>query len=1049
MMLSSTGSNVPHLPSLTIDRIRLLEKLQVATQRKLTLIVAPPGYGKTTLIAQYAGASLHPIAWHSVEEKERDLPNLVEHCLVALSAIMPNIQDIELKTGLPPREVATCLTDHLRNTLSTKIIYVMDDIHHLVGSSGCEEWLRAFIAGLPSTLHLILIGRTVPHLPLSEMIARREAQAIGQEDLRFTFHEVGELAKKAEQDLSAIEVQTTISRLNGWPAGTVLALQPLPSDIQDMLFNGRSGPEALFDSLAEIMLQAQISYLRDFLLASSTLNRMTPTACEGALRLSDSAKYLTEALNRSLFISPVSGGMIYHPLFRQFLQSRLKNQRPELYIRLHADAGHWFEADNRLDEAFEHYIAAELWSEAASIAERAAQTYLSQGKSETILHWRHQLSQTAVKTPRLHHTIALIHTERYEYLLARAALAKAAEDFQGIGEEDGLTKVTLLESTIHNRCGEYRQAIDLAAPIAYQASMPDNLRGYALSTLGIAHLQLGDILLALQNLEAALPLWRATSDAYSISQLLLSLQFAYTRLGRFTEAARCLQEVVSIRRALGSNVGLAMGLNNLGYQYHLLGDYDQALLAFQEGLQITSRTPETHAESYLLWSMGDLQRDRGAFAEADSFYRKSLQVIGGNEPALQCSVTVSLATLRRWEGELDDALSLGQNAGVLAEKYNLAIEQLRAEALVWTIHAQQGKAELAARQLDSIAESLQQRQAQARLIHTLGLCAYVALLNSNEAAAHEYLKSAITSVNHSANLQPLAAETLHSPLLKRYVLSHMQKYDSLIQEIQKLEHAQLKTDRSERKNRTPDPLPTYSLRVWTLGQERFERDGQIIPLSAWSAASARELFFFLLFQGAATREKIALEFWPDSSTHQVRKKFHTTLRRLRDASGANVVLFQDEVYCINPAIEIWCDAHEFEAGLQQARLTSPLIAHTENILRRTVDLYQGDFLIAYDKNWILAHREALHQEYLEALLALGQCVHIRGNPQEAINYFKRALTIDAYREDTYRALIRCYADIGERTLIRRLLENLTRLLRNELGVEPSIETLTLVQSALA
>src|SRR5689334_19163356 len=117
MKLSSLHRNVPHPPLLTIDRERLLDKLKHLLQYKLTLIVAPPGYGKTTLAAQFAQAMALPVVWHTVEDRERDAPNLFAHCLTCFAEITPNDQDIVAHPAATPAELATVVAEYLKETL--------------------------------------------------------------------------------------------------------------------------------------------------------------------------------------------------------------------------------------------------------------------------------------------------------------------------------------------------------------------------------------------------------------------------------------------------------------------------------------------------------------------------------------------------------------------------------------------------------------------------------------------------------------------------------------------------------------------------------------------------------------------------------------------------------------------------------------------------------------------------------------------------------------------------------------------------------------------
>jgi DNA-binding SARP family transcriptional activator len=226
------------------------------------------------------------------------------------------------------------------------------------------------------------------------------------------------------------------------------------------------------------------------------------------------------------------------------------------------------------------------------------------------------------------------------------------------------------------------------------------------------------------------------------------------------------------------------------------------------------------------------------------------------------------------------------------------------------------------------------------------------------------------------------------------------------------------------------------------------RDGKPVPSSEWRAIAARELFLYLLFVGPQSREQISLEFWPDSSTKRVRSNFHTTLYRARQALGENVITFKDDVYLIDPELDVWCDAQELESLAVQARLLSPRDVRTEDLWRRAVSLYRGDFLPSLDAEWVATRRETLREIHLEALIGLGECARARGDFREALGVFRRALGLEPYREDIHRSIMTCYAERGEKQKVLLHLRELQRLFRQELAAEPSLETLALAETLL-
>lgn len=1048
--ITQRDTHIPHFSGV-IQRPVLLERLQAVADHKLTLVCAPPGYGKTTIVAQFAYQSPYAVAWQTLEERDRDVPNLYRESLAALEQVAPGIQDLPGDpVGYTPMELAGLVADYLRNNTTEDFIYVLDDIQYLAGAPGAETWLRGIVALLPPNCHLILIGRILPDLPLTEMIARREVLALGQEQLKFTPTEIDSLAREV-LDLapSPTEVYDLASRLEGWPAGIFLALRPLPSDLERAMLNGGEGPEGLFDALATLMLRAQPPGLRDFLLASSTLERLTPELCSAALGLRDSAHWLAEAQNRNLFVTRVSNGVVYHRLFRSLLQRQLKESNPTLYYDLHTQAARWFEENNRIDEAFEHYLNAGLYKRAVSIAEQVSRAYFTQGKVETLLTWQNALSKTGVITPRLAYACALIHTDRYAYQTAEMELDQAEEGFRALGNETGVAETELQRAMINFQRGRYDVAIAQAMPYRDAPRGPSNLRGRALKILGLASLRLGDVEQALAYLEEALPLFQTYADAYALTNLLQDLEVTYTRLGRSQEANACLQEVVALRRSLGSAGALALALNNLGYHYHQLGDYQQALVTFQEGLRIVAHVPDKRAESYLRWSLGDLQRDQGVFDEAIRLYNKALELIGGSEPSLRASILISASNLQRWRLKLHEALLLADEATALSKTHNVALERALAQAAFWTTRALSGQVKDAAKHLEAVLNDLKRQGNKIELVQVLAQYVIVNLLSEDVAAARDNLRMAIATAQEGGSLQPLVAEAVHTPILHKFIAEEGGLDLVLLQRITALRDAQRKTHHETRLTPTNGRTDTFSLRVLTFGQEAVERDGRMISASEWRAASAKELFFYLLFEGGKTREQISLVFWPDSPTKRVRSNFHTTLYRARQAVGENALLYENDRYFINPDLDIWCDAYEMEALARQARLLSPHDARTEDLWRRAVSLYRGEFLMSLDADWTYTRREAYHETYLEALIGLGTCARARGDLREALSTFKQALEVDPFREDIHRAIMLCYADGGDRNKIHIQFQELKALLRDELAVEPTDETIQLVQTLLA
>jgi ATP/maltotriose-dependent transcriptional regulator MalT/DNA-binding SARP family transcriptional activator len=1033
-----------------IDRPRLLEKLQGAADHKLTLVSAPPGYGKTTLVAQFARQTHYPVAWHSIEERERDVPNLYTQAVSVLENIAPGIGKLKPAYGYTPEELATLIAEYVRDNVKRDVFYVLDDVQYLAGATGAEIWLRTLVARLPGNCHLIMISRILPDLPFAEMIVRREVLAIGQEELRLTATEIAALAYQVLGFApSTAQVQDLVARLEGWPAGTVLALYPLPPDLERAMLSGGQGPEALFDALADSMLHTQPVELRDFLLASSTLPRLTPELCSDALGLRDTAVLLSEVQNRNLFLSRITRGLAYHRLFRSFLQRQLHNTDPNLYASLHAKAARWFEENDYQDEAFDHYLTAGLPQRAADISQRLAHAYFTQGKTETLLYWSRQLHQADLGSPRLFWACAMVHTDRYEYGMAEDELYAAEKGFYKQRDYMGLIDVQIQRAMIDLQRGDYHAAINLAEQVMEMGAVSTKIRGNALKILGVAHLRLGEVDDALSCLEDAIPLHRADGDAYALANVLQDLGVVLARIGRLEEASACLQEVVALRRSLGSAQALALALNNLGYYYHRGSDYRQAMLTLQEGLSVVAKVPNRRAESYLLWSIADLQRDQNAWDDAMRSYQKALELLGSGEPALRSSILVGISTLHRWRGEFYKAVTAAKEAAALAETHKLALESALAQSALWSAYVSLGQEAESLMRLEGVASLLLKQKARYELLRVYGMCAHAALLMSDTTAAEQYLLSALQLAGEVGSAQPLVSEIAHIPLLESLVSAKPAVYESVLRDLKRLKEVQQKPPRPlAMRDRLTAQQVTYTLRIKTLGPESIIRDGHAVSSSEWRATGAKEMFYYLLFVGPSSREDIGLVFWPESTTKQVRANFHTTLYRARAAVGENAIIFQDGTYRINPDLDLWCDALELETLTRRARLMPSRDARTEDLWRRAVALYQGDFLATLDVAWTDARRESLREAYIEALVGLGECARARKDYRESLSLFKQALSVDPYREDVHRAIMICYGEKGERNKILAHLQTLEQMLWEELSVHPSEETRALAQALL-
>ena len=1036
------NSNLP-ITEWAIQRIRLHARLEDSLNYKLTLVSAPPGYGKTTALANFARVTSIPTVWHTLETRERDVLNLHLHFLEAIKQAFPAIDRVALPAQQSIEELGREATDLIRQHIKSDFLYVLDDAQILNGYPSAETWLRVFVESASPNVHLIVISRSTPNLPLTEMIARSEVQGIGIEQLRFSQQELSQLAHKLNVDEDTMQrMGSLLDTLEGWPAGAVLALQPLPETLKDALPTSSSGPEALFNALAESMLRAQAPQLRDFLLASSTFTRMTPELCNRVLGYNNSTALFDQIAKKNLFVSRSAGGMFYHKLFRIFLQRHLYNNDPNLFASYHLRAGMWFEENRDLEEAFDHFIAGNTPDYAKAIAERMAETYFKQGRHETLLAWHHKLSTFNLPIPWLRYTSAMIHIDRLGFDHALQALKQAAQDFRIAEDGLALAKVRFQQAQIALRQGHVDESIRIAESLTEWPDNKENLLGRAQHMLGVANLRKGAAQPAADYMEHAVPLFRNFGDSYALSVVLQDLHLAYVRLGRTEDATKTLHEVIAMRRSLQSPGPLGMALNLLGWHFHRHGFYAEALSTLNEGLEVVVGISDPNTEGYLLWSMADLLRDCGQFAQAEAHYTRALEAISDAEPVLRCSLLINFAIQRRWQQDSEAACKLAEEALHLADRVDAVAEKLLADAVLRAAEVELGNdPDLVLHDIQAVADSLREKNALVELVYVMALCADIALLMGNQGKARQTLRDALSIADKGGGRQPLLAEAVNNKRFNRLVESEGSQMQDFLLARDNLANVVLTPD-TEPPSTTPAPL-TYNLRVHVLGREMFERDGEVVPPSDWESARAREIFLHLLFRGPQSRDQVGLHFWPDKSAKEVRSNFQTNVHRARSALGRNAIIHDNGFYMVDPHLDIWCDAIDMEELVRQARLLSSHTAYAEGLWQAAADLYQGDFLPTMNGDWVDFRRSELQAIYFEALTELGGCMRIRGAYIDAIAVCQQVLLNDPYYEEAHREIMRCHAQRGEIGNVLKQYRQLENALRDELGAAPSKETTTL------
>jgi LuxR family maltose regulon positive regulatory protein len=392
-------------------RQRLLARLSDGLARKLTLVAAPAGYGKTTLVSAWVTAVDLPTAWLSLDPADRDPVRFLSYILAALQTVRPDLGGAivaALQSPQPP-PLEALLTDLLNAlaALPERLILVLDD-YHVIESDLVDRALAFLVAHLPPQLHLVIATREDPALPLTQLRARSQLSELRLVDLCFDADEATTFfAEVMELRLAQAEVAALVARTEGWAAGLHLAALSLRGhqDVAGFMRSFSGSQRFVLDYLLEEVLQQQPASLQQFLLRTSVLDRLCGPLCDTVLATPAGAGQATlEAIERAnLFLVPLDDQRCwyrYHHLFGELLQQRLPEDSAMgkgAIAMLHLRASGWYEAQGLMPEALHHAAAAADPARVAALAERAWVHMDSSFQAAAWCRWVGQLSEEVLR----------------------------------------------------------------------------------------------------------------------------------------------------------------------------------------------------------------------------------------------------------------------------------------------------------------------------------------------------------------------------------------------------------------------------------------------------------------------------------------------------------------------------------------------------------------------------------------------------------------------------------------------------------------------------
>ena len=1061
--ISKTKIIVPYRRNEILSRPRLLESMKSLLDNKLLLLSAPAGYGKTSLLVDLASNINMPVCWLSVDLLDREPQRFLAYLIASLAEQFPRIGEASrpqlnrLKSIEQDAEsLLITLTNEIYDQIVEDFLLIIDDFHLLDDFPVISALVNRFLELVVENCHVLLSSRSLPNLDdVTLMVAREQVAGLSHAELAFNPREAQALyAQNHRQHLSEEAAKELIDQTSGWITGMVLSNSPGMTRV--------SGVDT-FAYLGRQVLDQQPEPVREFLMRTSLLDEFNSEFCEFVLGPLYSEpqnwfNFMSLIFEKNLFILPLGEDgrwLRYHPLFREFLQTRLREERPhevqpilERMVLAYEKAGEWEKA----------YFTCKQLNDPQALAgviERSG-TAMLQTALVTLEGWINILPPVMVRTrPGLISLRGMISAMKGSLEDASQLLDTAVSIHRKGHNNAGLILALTRRAHTLRLLGKYEDSlrdVEKALQLSESDSELQPLYAEALRIRGLNLYRLGQSRNAIEDLEHSLSLYTELRESGSIPMLLGETAMVHAAVGNAESATDLFQRALKIWRAEKNLYSQADILNNLAVFYHQLGEYELASETYENGLICAVNSHNQRAESLILTGLGDLYSEVGEFEAAEQAYEQA-EAIASGLPGFFISNYLVLAranlTLLQDDSETTSQIlnSFKKHLRTNPSTYERGLWALLTGRNHLIKHESRKAISLLQESKDCFLEDGRESESLWCMVWLLGAYDQAGQKENARAEFRELLairnKPTHTLLITLHQASPWLKSLQDDPQIGRSLTALLEKSTKLSEKI-------LSVRRTLRRHAQSIQMPAASLTIRSFGRAEVSVNGRIISMSEWRTKSVRDLFFYFLFtQEAVTKEQIGAVLWPEITNSQaVKARFKDDIYRLRRAVGKNAIVFDEVYYRFNRTLDYEYDVEAFESYLTLARKSKDIVKRIE-CYQKAVDLVQGPYLSEVDTNWAAEERERLGQMYVSALEELAHLYLDSNKIDQCLSICQLALAQNRYNEMIYQVEMRAFAALGDRASIARLYQVSKVALEEGLGISPSQETEALYRELTA
>jgi LuxR family maltose regulon positive regulatory protein len=1049
-----------HLP-----RPHLIHWLDNQAERRLILISAPPGYGKTTLLADFLHGLSRPAAWYQLEASDSDptvfLTYLIESIrrakLKKAGTLGQNAQSLldSAAAGIEPQRVLTVLINELSEQVDDPLLIVLEDYHYIT-SPIVHQLLDYLLENAPPFLHLIVSTRTEPPLSLARLRARGLLAELRASDLRFRDDEVAALLHREIPDLTPESLSLLSKKTEGWAAALQIVRNSLVgqnANTASEIITGLSGSHRyVFEYLAEEVFRRQPQDVQDFLLKTAILHQMDSASCKAIAQVKDAQEILERLEDQNLFLTSLDSERRwyrYHFLFREFLLSRLIRDNGAQVSVLERSAGKYYEEQGEWEVAFGHYASASDLESAARVALNFASDYVERGRVEVLHRYLNLLPPEIL---RAHPELLLQHGNTHRRLgeagLAMTAYEDALNAFDAQGNASGKSRALTRLAEAHRAQGNYRQAEVLAAQALEAAPEKDHTaRAEALMALAKSTGFLSGMDRGQELAEQAVDEARKADGLSPLARagFLQSLGQICWWHGDPQAAAQYAEEALRLAPDELSPI-TAQACILLVTPYLYWREFETALHYAERGLEISQTLHLNELLPAAYTALGNVLTRLGETSRAEAALRQSVELAQrlGMASYEKLMATGYLAYNLYSQGRVDEAWQLAEGALWAYTGNPDAYEAFVCRSVLADVALENNQLGRAENLFNELAQSGKRRQFRIPLAMVHFGLAYIHLVTDRRETGLKHACAALELIEPTRAFQLFIDQGERSRVVCNALTEAGHASPFLDRVLENL---------PDKRRRQIIAIKDQSvITVKCLGIFRVFAGDEEITQERWVSSKARDLLaYFVTFRGERVPADRAFDaIWSDKAGRGL-TAFHTALSRLRSAlktseNSPRLILVEAGDYRLDAA-RFKIDVDEFDAALTKARVTAK-DEESAHLYEQAVNLYRGEYLQNYYYDWLFPERRRLTQAYLSTLRTLADYHYSHERYTRSLELLERALRVDNLQEDIYCQSMRVLAALGDRAGLVQQYQEMKKILAKELDMEPLPATENLYQKLL-